>query len=88
MSPRAPPRLYEIGDIHGRAGILAEIHRLVREDVTHGAEEIKNTVVRFGCLVDRRPPFALDGRAAPALGMTDRAFRHGARFGRRDERLS
>ncbi|MCZ6770835.1 MAG: hypothetical protein O7G83_02455 [Proteobacteria bacterium] len=33
------------------------------------------------------PPFALDGRAAPTVGMIDRAFRHGARFGRRDEQL-
>ena len=38
----------------------------VREDVTHGPEEIKNTVVSFGCL---RPPVALDGRDAPAAGM-------------------
>ncbi len=50
-------------------------------------EEIKNTVVRFGGLVDRGPPFALDGRDVAAVGMTDRVFRHGARVGRRDERL-
>ncbi len=49
---------------------------------------VKNTVVRFGCHGDHRSPFALDGRDAPAVGVIDRAFRHGARFGRRDERLS
>ena len=36
---------------------------------------------------DRGPPFALDGRDVPAVGRTDRVCRHGARFGRRDERL-
>ena len=80
-------KLYEIGDNHGWATILAEMHRFVRDDTTYGPEEIKNTVVSFGCHLDRRPPFAPDGHAVPALGVTDRAFRHGARFGRRDELL-
>ena len=54
------------------------MHWLVREDATYGPEEIKNTVVSFGCHVDHRPPIAPEGHAIPALSLIDRAFRHGA----------
>jgi hypothetical protein len=58
--------------------ILAEMHRLVQEGATYGPEEIKNTGVSFGCHLNRRPLFAPGGHAVPALGVTDRALRHGA----------
>ena len=62
------PKAYGNGHFHGRTGILAEIHRLVREDVTHGSAEIKNTVVGFGCFVDRSPAFTtLEGFEGAAL---------------------
>ena len=50
----APPatRLYAIGDIHGRADLLAALHGLILDD-TAGAEALRKVVVYLGDYIDR-----------------------------------
>lgn len=53
---RVPPRLrvYAVGDIHGRADCLKELHRIIIE---HAAEQsgFKNIIVYLGDYLDRGP---------------------------------
>jgi serine/threonine protein phosphatase 1 len=46
-------RVYAIGDIHGRADLLAQLHRQIREDAANASGNIKKTVVYLGDYVDR-----------------------------------
>lgn len=50
----APPntRIYAIGDIHGRADLLADLHRVIRDDAAAHPERDK-AVVYVGDYVDR-----------------------------------
>lgn len=47
-------RVYAIGDIHGRADLLREIHRLIREDFNRAPVE-RPVVVYLGDYIDRGP---------------------------------
>lgn len=47
-------RVYAIGDIHGRADLLCEIHRLIREDFDRASVE-RPVVVYLGDYIDRGP---------------------------------
>ena len=46
-------RVYAIGDIHGRADLLAQIHRQIQEDAANAPPRIAKTVVYLGDYVDR-----------------------------------
>jgi serine/threonine protein phosphatase 1 len=46
-------RVYAIGDIHGRADLLAQLHRQIREDAANAAAGIKKTIIYLGDYVDR-----------------------------------
>lgn len=52
--PRVPEgrRIYAIGDIHGRADLLAELHGMIVEDAA-AAPETQRTIVYLGDLIDR-----------------------------------
>ena len=52
--PQAPPgsRIYAIGDIHGRADLLRQLHRLIHEDA-YRRQAPRNVVVYLGDYVDR-----------------------------------
>jgi serine/threonine protein phosphatase 1 len=52
---RVPPGvcLYAIGDIHGRADLLTEMHRLVIEDAAHVTPGTNKVVIYLGDYVDR-----------------------------------
>jgi serine/threonine protein phosphatase 1 len=52
---RVPPGVcvYAIGDIHGRADLLAEMHRLIVEDGAHITPGTSKVVVYLGDYVDR-----------------------------------
>lgn len=54
--PAAPPdtRIYAVGDIHGRADLLATLHGMIREDAA-GAACARRLVVYLGDYVDRGP---------------------------------
>jgi serine/threonine protein phosphatase 1 len=45
-------RVYAVGDIHGRADLLREIHRLIREDYNR-APVVRPVVVYLGDYIDR-----------------------------------
>jgi serine/threonine protein phosphatase 1 len=57
--PRAPDgtRIYAIGDIHGRADLLREMHQLIHEDA-YERQAPRNVVVYLGDYVDRGPASA------------------------------
>lgn len=62
MPPRAallPPgiRVYAVGDVHGCAGLLDRLHRLIREDA-EAAQERRKVIVYLGDYVDRGPDSA------------------------------
>lgn len=52
---RVPPGVcvYAIGDIHGRADLLTEMHRLIIEDAAHITPGTNKVVVYLGDYVDR-----------------------------------
>src|ERR1700732_3262321 len=54
VKPQAPPgsRIYAIGDIHGRADLLRQLHRLIHEDA-YRRQAPRNVVVYLGDYVDR-----------------------------------
>jgi len=56
MRPATPPgtRIYAVGDIHGRADLLATLHDMIREDAATAARARK-VVVYLGDYVDRGP---------------------------------
>ena len=55
--PPADTRVYAIGDVHGRADLLADLHALIREDATE-APESRRLIVYLGDYVDRGPDSA------------------------------
>ena len=56
VSPRVPDRtrVYAVGDIHGCAGLLADIHRQIRADAASAAD-LRKVVIYLGDYVDRGP---------------------------------
>jgi serine/threonine protein phosphatase 1 len=46
-------RVYAIGDIHGRADLLAQLHRQIRGDAANAPPGIKRTIIYLGDYVDR-----------------------------------
>jgi serine/threonine protein phosphatase 1 len=56
MAPHVPAgrRVYAIGDIHGRADLLARLHEMILEDAK-GAEALTKVMVYLGDYVDRGP---------------------------------
>ncbi len=46
-------RVYAIGDIHGRADLLAQLHRQIRGDAANAPAGIKKTIIYLGDYVDR-----------------------------------
>jgi serine/threonine protein phosphatase 1 len=54
VKPQTPPgsRIYAIGDIHGRADLLRQLHRLIHEDA-YRRQAPRNVVVYLGDYVDR-----------------------------------
>ncbi len=46
-------RVYAVGDIHGRADLLAELNRQIREDAVDAPAEIQKTIIYLGDYVDR-----------------------------------
>ncbi|MCH8997742.1 MAG: serine/threonine protein phosphatase [Proteobacteria bacterium] len=46
-------RVYAIGDIHGRADLLAQLHRQIEEDAATAPDRVTKTVVYLGDYVDR-----------------------------------
>ena len=46
-------RVYAIGDIHGRADLLAQLNRQIREDAANAPAGIKKTIIYLGDYVDR-----------------------------------
>jgi serine/threonine protein phosphatase 1 len=56
VAPRVPKgtRVYAVGDIHGRADLLAEINQLIHEDA-YEHQAPRNVVVYLGDYVDRGP---------------------------------
>ena len=56
-APRTPPnvRLYAIGDIHGRADLLTELHRMILVDAASHTAERRLIAVHLGDYVDRGP---------------------------------
>jgi serine/threonine protein phosphatase 1 len=63
QQPAAPPRVpegtrvYAIGDVHGRADLLREMHQLIHEDA-YARQAPRNVVVYLGDYVDRGPASA------------------------------
>jgi serine/threonine protein phosphatase 1 len=59
VPPRAPEgtRVYAIGDIHGRADLLRDMHQLIHEDA-YARQCPRNVVVYLGDYVDRGPDSA------------------------------
>ncbi len=49
----AGQRMYAIGDIHGRADLLAELHRRIRNDSQGAPARVSCTVVYLGDYIDR-----------------------------------
>ena len=62
-APRVPAgsRVYAIGDIHGRANLLRQLHQLIHEDA-YARQAPRNVVVYLGDYIDRGPhsPDVLD----------------------------
>jgi serine/threonine protein phosphatase 1 len=60
-APEVPPgrRVYAIGDIHGRADLLGDLHHLIHEDA-YRRQSPHNVVVYLGDYIDR-------GDASPAV---------------------
>ena len=62
-APRVPAgsRVYAVGDIHGRADLLRQIHQLIHEDA-YAQQAERNVVVYLGDYIDRGPhsPEVLD----------------------------
>ena len=54
-----PPdtRVYAIGDVHGRADLLAELHKRILQDVK-AAPEGRRVLVYLGDYIDRGPDSA------------------------------
>ena len=46
-------RVYAIGDIHGRADLLAQLHRQIRGDAANASAGTKKTIIYLGDYVDR-----------------------------------
>ncbi len=46
-------RVYAIGDIHGRADLLAQLDRQIQEDAANAPAGIKKTIIYLGDYVDR-----------------------------------
>lgn len=46
-------RVYAIGDIHGRADLLHELHNQIRDDHAAAGESVASTVVYLGDYIDR-----------------------------------
>ena len=46
-------RVYAIGDIHGRADLLAQLHRQIRVDAANAPSGIKKSIIYLGDYVDR-----------------------------------
>ncbi|MCZ6862974.1 MAG: metallophosphoesterase family protein [Alphaproteobacteria bacterium] len=46
-------RVYAIGDIHGRADLLAQLHRQIQGDAANAPEGFKKTIIHLGDYVDR-----------------------------------
>ena len=70
-APRTPPntRIYAIGDIHGRADLLADLHRMISDDAAaHGAER-RLIAIHLGDYVDRGSQSAdvIDMLSGPVL---------------------
>lgn len=54
VAPAIPPgsRVYAVGDIHGRADLLADLHQLIHEDA-YRRQAPRNVVVYLGDYIDR-----------------------------------
>ena len=48
-------RVYAVGDIHGRADLLAEMHQAIRDDRATGAPAERQVLVYLGDYIDRGP---------------------------------
>lgn len=60
-------RIYAVGDIHGRADLLAQLHRQIQEDAATAPERVTKTVVYLGDYVDR----GLDSKGVLDLILSD-----------------
>jgi serine/threonine protein phosphatase 1 len=56
VAPRVPPesRVYAIGDIHGRADLLRDLHQMIHEDA-YAHQARRNVVIYVGDYIDRGP---------------------------------
>lgn len=56
-APRTPPntRLYAIGDVHGRADLLSQLHRMILADAAPHVSDQKLVTIHLGDYVDRGP---------------------------------
>lgn len=54
VAPEVPPgsRVYAVGDIHGRADLLRELHQLIHEDA-YRRQAPRNVVIYVGDYIDR-----------------------------------
>ena len=55
--PPPDTRIYAVGDVHGRADLLAELHKLIAKDAGKAAES-RRVIVYLGDYVDRGPDSA------------------------------
>ncbi len=46
-------RVYAIGDIHGRADLLQQMHRMILEDSSKKGTSLQNLIIYLGDYVDR-----------------------------------
>ncbi len=46
-------RVYAIGDIHGRADLLRQMHQMILEDVSRNRASLRNLIIHLGDYVDR-----------------------------------
>jgi len=56
-SPPPDTRIYAVGDVHGRADLLADLHKRIAKDAD-GAPESRRVIVYLGDYVDRGPDSA------------------------------
>ncbi len=60
-------QVYAIGDIHGRADLLTQLHRQIQEDAATAPERVTKTAVYLGDYVDR----GLDSKGVIDLILSD-----------------